>query len=215
MSFPYLSRRLGAALLLLGVTLQGEIITTDRRVDWENEAGIAGGIPSNITTVFASVTSAPYSADSTGATDASGAINAAIAACPANQIVSIPAGIFKISNPIELKSNVILRGAGMTNTVLRFAGSFEYGVRFFNPADFELDQAISAGLTKGSTLLTLANASSYQVGYEVLLDQNNDTSIVNAAGTEGPGLATGVREYRSRRWPILRDHCQDRQPNHN
>lgn len=68
------------------------------------------------------VTDAPYLADNTGVTDASTAINAAIAAVKAagGGLVYLPAGTYKIAAPLTLSvmSGVTISGAGRHATIL-------------------------------------------------------------------------------------------------
>src|SRR5882724_380973 len=61
-----------------------EIIPADRRIQWD--PGVRGGIP-NRTTIFANVKNAPYNAVGNGVMDDTAAIQAAITACPSNQVV--------------------------------------------------------------------------------------------------------------------------------
>ena len=77
-----------AFVMTQAVALVGAIIPADRRINWE--PGVPGGIP-NRTTIFATVTQAPYNANNSGAADAATAIQNAINACPSNQVVFIPA----------------------------------------------------------------------------------------------------------------------------
>lgn len=81
------------------------------------------------------VTDSPYNANSTGKTDASSAINSAIAASPAGGVVYLPAGTFLIAEPIVLQKSVTLLGDhGATSsgddaskffgTVIRVASTF-------------------------------------------------------------------------------------------
>ena len=54
-------------------------------------------------------------------TDDTSAIQAAIDACPANQVVYIPAGTYRINNRLTFnKSHRTIRGSGMGTTVLKF-----------------------------------------------------------------------------------------------
>jgi Pectate lyase superfamily protein len=81
------------------------------------------------------VTDSPYDADPTGTTDASSAINSAIAASPAGGVVYLPTGIFLIAGPIVLQKSVTLLGdhgatssgddaSEFSGTIIRVASTF-------------------------------------------------------------------------------------------
>lgn len=160
-------------------TVRSTILTSDRVVPWTGNVGIPGGIP-NRTTVSATLNSI----DNTGSADVTAAINNAIQACPSNQVVVLPSGFFKVST-LQMKEGVVLRGQGMTNTVIRHFATD--GILFGGSASFELDRSITAGFTKGSTSITLSDATSYSVGMMGVVDEDNDAAIgVNLAGDEGP-----------------------------
>ncbi len=112
--------------LILGLSLltghallaRSEIIPADRRIDWRSLAGVPGGIPHR-TTIFASVKDAPYGAAGDGLADDTSAIQKALDACPADQVVCIPAGVYRINGRLTFnKSHRTIRGSGMGKTVL-------------------------------------------------------------------------------------------------
>src|SRR5690606_37920920 len=85
--------------------------------------GIEGGIPT-ITNIFCDVTlkipGTNIVAIAGDENDDSVAINAALNLCPTGQVVYLPAGNYVCSNQINLnRSFVVLRGAGMSQTVLK------------------------------------------------------------------------------------------------
>jgi hypothetical protein len=65
-----------------------------------------------------SITSSPYNADPTGVNDSSAALVNCISAAGSSQSVWMPAGTYKISEPINLPSNITIQGAGMWYTTL-------------------------------------------------------------------------------------------------
>ncbi|HSA94600.1 MAG TPA: hypothetical protein VLJ16_01020 [Acidobacteriota bacterium] len=158
-----------------------EIVPAERRYDWGSHCGIPAGIPAR-TKIYASF--------SPGATAAS--INAAIAACPSGQVISLAAGIYSVSG-LTMKSGVTVRGAGAGQTIIN-AGT---GYGFSSPeAMFSFTtsgkEAIANGawLAKGSTSVTMATTpgSQFAVGRLILIDQEDDNSLVfhrtgNYAGT--------------------------------
>ena len=194
-----------AVTLFAGITLAlstfcavGEVIPADRRVKWE--PGVAGGIPSR-TVVFADVTQAPYNANNTGSANAAAAIQSAINACPPNQVVSIPAGTYRLDSPLKMKENVTVRGAGSRSTLLRYSGSGDYVIRFAT-GSYEWDFSsstpanLTGGLGKGSTNITMAN-NNWAAGDLVLIDELEDNDLFENDGNSGTctwcGRANGER----------------------
>jgi len=157
-----------------------DIIPADRLYDWGAFCGVPGGIPTR-TTVYASF--------SPGVTAAK--INAAIAACPAGQVVYLSAGTYNVSG-LTMKSGVTVRGAGAGQTIIN-AG----GVGFASPESMlsfttSGKQAIANGawLAKGSTSITMETApgTQFAVGRLIMIDQEDDYILVfhrtgNYAGT--------------------------------
>jgi hypothetical protein len=126
------SKRLFCGWLVLGLSCaslsvaaasppdNSHIIPADRRIAWQGLAGVPEGIPHR-TTIFAGVKDAPYGAVGDGLTDDTAAIQAAINACPANQVMHIPAGTYRINSRLTFnKSHRTIRGSGMGKTVLKF-----------------------------------------------------------------------------------------------
>jgi hypothetical protein len=156
------------------------IIDPSRAVNWSN-VGIPGGIP-NRTTICATLSS--------GATTST--INAAIAACPSGQVVFLNAGTYSISGGIAFngRSNVTLRGAGPTKTILNFTGGDSCGglggdicldpnPPYYNGSSIVLPGGSqsanwTAGYAQGTTSITLDKAP--PVNQIIILDQASDTS---------------------------------------
>src|SRR5205807_5740267 len=153
------------------------IVDPSRQIDWSH-AGSPGGIP-NRAAICASL-----DPGSTGAQ-----IDAAIAACPPDQVVFLTAGTFTLSAGLNMKSDVTLRGAGANRTklvftgttpcdrgpppypVICFKGSFSWAGGLENSADW------TAGYGKGSTVITLSNTANLRAGESFLiLDQVDDAA---------------------------------------
>jgi hypothetical protein len=168
------------------------LIPASRRITWQ--AGIPGGIPAR-STIFANVTQPPYNAQADGIADDTSAIQNALNACPADQVVYMPAGTYKITSTIHLKSNVTLRGSGnatklkwmgSANSILEIRDSaFEDGV-FYNTSPYNL----TGGYTKGSNTVTMAS-NNWNVGDIIEIDQQADGNLVVAGGTSGPATWCG------------------------
>ena len=190
-----------AIILTQAGTLLAEIIPANRRVTWQ--PGVPGGIP-NRTTIFANVTQAPYNANNSGAANAATAIQNAINACPADQVVFLPAGTYQLDSMLRMKANITLRGAGPRSTLLRFSGTDDSVIRFAS-GSYQYDfisstiVALTGGYTKGSTSVTMGN-NDWAVGDVVLIDELEDNDMFENDGNSGtcrwcgrdsvPGLAT-------------------------
>jgi hypothetical protein len=172
------------------------IIDPSRAMDWSN-VRIPGGVPVR-NNICASLTSSATSAT----------INAAIAACANGQVVSLAAGTYTIANGIDFGShnNVTLRGAGPTQTIVKFTGGVGCLSPLSNGADVCVRLAsglvwISAavqpggshaanwtgGYAQGTTSITLDTIGSagnaLTVGEVLWLDQLDDASDTNGVYT--------------------------------
>jgi len=91
-----------------------DVMPPERRTTWN--PGIPGGIPAR-TTVCATVSAAAYG---NGVMDATAGIQAAIDACPPDEVVRLSAGEFAVNgtDPIRINKGIVLRGAGASQTRL-------------------------------------------------------------------------------------------------
>ena len=173
-----MTKRILVSVFILSVaTLSyGVLIPANRLVDWTPgvSVGVPGGIPTNRTHLI-NVTSAPYNADKSGASDAAPAIRSAIAAATSGDIVYLPAGTYRISSLISInKSNITLRGAG-DSTVIDNRSSSQ---AIFVGGDYQgAGVSISGSPTKGSTTITVANATNFNANDNILLSLDNDSSL--------------------------------------
>ena len=163
--------------------LSSGIIDVTRSANWSN-AGIPGGIP-NRATICATLNAGAASAD----------IDNAIASCPSGQVVFLNAGTYTLASGISFSghSNVTLRGAGPTQTILQFTGGDNCGGQggdicaINNAPSWEGSAQVqpggsnaaswTAGYAQGTTTLTLASIpSGVATGSVIILDQANDTA---------------------------------------
>jgi hypothetical protein len=177
-----------------GGTAETNPIPPDRRIDWSNAGVIkpdgTRGIPDR-TTVCATVTPGMATA----------AIQAAINACPNDQVVQFAAGTFTLTQSLTIDHPIVLRGAGRfgnSTTQLTLNGNIIFSRV---PGSGGLGGEVwpvyavdwTAGYSKGTTVITLADTSNLSVGQVIRLDQLNDTHvtqpgytpIVNETGNEG------------------------------
>lgn len=173
------------ALVLWRLGAPAQVIPAERRIDWATWTGVPGGIPSR-TTVFTNLTGL----DATGTTDASPGIIAALAACPSNQAVTVPAGTYLISNQVVIPAGVTLLGSSRTGTVFvpvrgsaRADGAFRIGASSDLAPSSMWTNAGTA--IKGATNLTLLTTTGLAVGNVVAIEQLNDTNWVYNGSMDG------------------------------
>ena len=164
-------------LLIAQVTCFADVIPPNRITTWQGNVGVEGGIP-NVTTIY---TTLPASATLVQ-------INAAIAACPSNQVVLLSAGTYTLAGQIIFngKNGVVLRGAGSTATILNFTGSpYLANILVQGSSQSVIWSGVSGsvdwvnGYTQGTNVITVASTSGLSVGMMVGLDQLNDGVDVN------------------------------------
>lgn len=174
------------------------VLSTNRAMDW-TQAGIAGysssgSLPSDSWTQCASI--APYG--SSGSYASPNTIKTALSSCAANHYVLLQPGDFYLNAAIQSSglNNVELRGSGPNSTRLHFNGSstcqggFSDCLIGFQSSDTSYGNgnppgiSWTAGFSKGSTSITLANSTGIVVGTMLVLDQcDTGYSGIPCAGT--------------------------------
>jgi hypothetical protein len=146
--------------------------------------GIPGGIPS-VTTVYTTIDASVYGS---GVRDAATEINKAIqaagdtAARTGNrQVVYLPGGTYRVTGSIDLnRSNVVLRGAGPRLTRIKLDTGIETSairMGVFWP-EYKPAMSVVGSVPAGATSLTVADASGFQEGDVIQVDQLDDTGYV-------------------------------------
>jgi hypothetical protein len=167
------------------------ILPADRMGPWARaNVGVEGGIPdSSQMTIYTTIP--------TGASLMT--INNALAACPSNQVVQLSAGTYTCGGNIVVPTGVVLRGAGMSNTIVVFTSG---GISVSSIAMYNALRSGSysgggsanwtAGYAQGTSNLTFSTTSpGLTVGNIVYLDQSDDNYFVNNFGYAG--MAGGAR----------------------
>lgn len=202
-----------AALSFLTAIAQAAplVIPDSRRMpSWEPHVatGVVGGIvnrPTGGGTVI-NVTLPPYNADNTGMTDAAGAIQAAITAASAGDVVYCPSGTYLMNGTVQMnKSNITLRGdgcgepgeVGLTTFLRNFDGDgslFEtiLSLAYNNPS--APHSTVASGGTRNATTVTLASGAGYATGYTAQFQVPNDPTIP---------IVQDRNELSVRFWPVL------------
>lgn len=163
------------------------ILSNDWRITWD--PGVRGGIPSR-TTIFAT-----HDADTN-----TQAIQNSLNACPSNEVVFIRAGTHTLTNYLTIPAGVTLRGAGLSNTVLRGqAGNAAVSNRLvlLGPNyDYDWNATTAIDLTncaKDSLSVTSMTAHGFSVGDYLIIDTLTNNFGVPPVENKGSiGTATWV-----------------------
>jgi hypothetical protein len=150
------------------------ILAPERATDW-TLAGLPGGIPDR-TTVCANVLTS----------DDTAAIQKKMDGCPANQVVQFPAGTWSLSGSIYANKGIVLRGSGPTSTQINLNGGniLLSTLGDGNEGNYPPNLGSTnwtGGLTRGSTVLTVASTAGVVVGQRVVLDQHNAPYVFTLA----------------------------------
>lgn len=166
---------------------------------WQDNVGTPGGMRVR-TTIYTNI---PAGSSRT-------IIQAALNACPSNQVVKLAEGTYTItSQTLLIPSFVTLRGSG-TNTFITGNGGQPVAIAPWNgwkaweqettngPAAAHTNWI--AGFTKGTTQITLTNADAFEVGQLIMLDTLNDTNTSVYGSTDNEFKYTSY-EYTSEASP--------------
>lgn len=156
------------------------VIPADRIGVWEANVrnGVIGGIPT--------YSAGPNIMDYGGIDDGTGsnntALQSAIAASSNDQAIILPAGTFAFSSASIYwgTSRRAIRGAGIGATTLKITGGSS-GVVFGTGLDYGSNSNphsdITGGLTKGSTVITVSDASTFVNGRMARINVTNDPDL--------------------------------------
>jgi len=179
--------------------------------DWPNagfnfEPYLAGGVSDRaVSGTVINVTSAPYNADNTGATNCKAAVQAAMAAAVSGDVVYFPAGTYLFSEGFiytEYKDNITIRGAGPTVTTLHCSTGNPIFV-WSAPGDFSSNRQVVTGTkTKGTTVLNVTSSAGYSDGQLVQVTYENEVDTTRIIAGAPPiwtsGGFAGARNMLSR-----------------
>ena len=153
----------------------GEIIPSNRRVDWN--PGIPGGIPVR-TKIFADVKTA-YGAYGDGSHDDSAALQNAMNACPAGQVLQIPAGTYRITSQLTIAKGIVLRGDGPSLSKIALDNSSASRIIQIGDISGNITGIpVTGGSIKGSNRITVSDASRFSVGDMIIIDIRDDGSLI-------------------------------------
>jgi len=160
------------------------LVPADRKTVWNPGLNSVGGIPSGSWPICATLSPS-------GGDDAS-AIQAALNGCGTNKVVKLNPGTFKLSRPVEIPSNVVLRGSGGPGSGANVSKLVQTGGRAnvaFDPGHGGFTQItdLAADAVKDASSLTLVTARNLTVGELVMIDQLSDSLTDWGDQDQGPG----------------------------
>lgn len=186
-------------------------IPAPRRTIWTPgvHTGVVGGIaqyrPGGASQRVTQVNVVTYGADPTGNTDSGPAIRAAIAVATAGQVLWFPAGLYLIATSIIMaasKKNITWRGEGIGTSKLILLGNVV--IAFGSNSDYQwsypsTNNQVTAGMTQGSTEITIASTAAFSVGQLINIQIENETDNTEIQAGAVPNVS--VFGYASLRRP--------------
>lgn len=167
-------------LLSVFYNISGQVLPSDRRVDW-SVAGIRDSSTQNM--ILLDALSNGFSAD--GITPNDGAFNALLLNHSEPFILSFPAGTYLFNQPMSLRSNVVLRGSGASNTTLKIDhGGSGHGILIHGSSMSSDTTSLSVGWMKDSSMIEVVNAGIFQAGDWIHLSMN-DADLVTSSWAIG------------------------------
>ncbi len=145
--------------------------------NWNNIAGVPGGIPA-VTNIYTTI--------SAGASEST--IQSAINSCPSNQVVLLSPGTYSLSSTLTIGNNgVVLRGtiingtnasilSGSANPLI-YLGNQNWYSAWDNQSADSTHVNWTGNFTQGTTNITVSSTSGLDVGELVYIDIKNDTNV--------------------------------------
>lgn len=168
-------------------TIDMSAFPPDRVINWNGQVGVTGGIPDR-TLVRNCVTSDQVPVD--GKTDSAAAIRRCLINTPANGVALLPRGMFIVKSTIDIPAQKTLKGEGRELTLLSAEAPLEKIVSIGKGTSTNPLLELQGGYSRGSTSLTLANATTISTGSYILVNELNDSRIPVSPESNAPGEGT-------------------------
>ena len=155
-----------------------DIVPGSRRIDWQ--PGIPGGIPNYPVGVNVS----DYGAVGNGTTDDTQAFFDAIDACSDSHAVFIPAGTYLITDRIDIRRPIVLRGAGPDQTFLKFEklasdpDEYQRTNIWIGTSTLGFSANVLSNCEKGSNEITVDDVSGFSTRDLIEIRQDNDDEVM-------------------------------------
>jgi hypothetical protein len=154
--------------------------------DSNNMSGWIGylpGIPRGIPYYPVGVNVTGYGAAGDGSTNDTQAFLDAIAACPDSHAVFIPAGRYVITDRLDIRRSIVLRGAGPDETFLIFqrlpdAVQYQRTNIWIGISRRGFSAEILDGYNMGSDMMVVSDVSGFAAGDLVEIRQDNDPAVM-------------------------------------
>jgi hypothetical protein len=160
------------------------VIPSGRTIKWAPGLEFRGGIPKR--TALINVKLAPYNAKGDGVTDDTKAIQAALDAAQANEVVYLPESTYLIGRTLNIsRPNISIRGDGPASTIIHMTDNVGVPIINFNYLhSWSPRVPVTSACTQRPTQITLTASNGIKVGDIVVISQLNP-SFVDTQGDAG------------------------------
>ncbi len=164
---------------------QAQILTSDRSVDWT----VAGLKNKTVANQFTIIDMDDFNVVNDGVTANDSFLNNALQTIPQNgAILVFPKGDFLFNTTINLPSNVVLKGAGATETtlIMDLSGA-NHAIQIRGTISATVSTTFSESALKGANFINVSDTKDFKVGDWVQIFQEDDHLITSswAANTVG------------------------------
>lgn len=164
------------------------------------EQYLAGGVNDRAVTGTVRNVVTAHSADNTGATDVSTAVQAAITAASSGDVIYFPAGTYKFTGRVSIpngKNNITVRGAGTGSTTFYLSYADVEGIFFMADAGYIENDAktITGTKTKGTATLTVANSTNYAANQLAFVAYENEVDETRIEAGAAPTFSSRGYPY--------------------